>query len=186
MRPGTRYVAALAASALGALLLAGCGGAAAPVAPTAVATKAAIAAAATSSTTPAATPTAASTPVATAAAAATATPPPTAAPTTAPTTAPTAAPTSAPPPPPPPPGGNSARVDIVNFTFTGPATIGVGVTVTWTNNDDLEHDIAAKDASFNSEYLTKGKTYSRRFDAPGSFEYLCSIHPFMTGTVTVR
>jgi plastocyanin len=77
-------------------------------------------------------------------------------------------------------------VEIANFTFVGTATVSVGGTVTWTNTDDLEHDITAKTGAFNSEYLTKGKTYSRRFDSAGTFEYFCSIHPFMTGTVTVK
>ncbi len=61
----------------------------------------------------------------------------------------------------------------------------MGGTVTWTNSDDLEHDATFKDGTA-SPYLTKGKTYSRKFDAAGTYEYLCSIHPFMVGTITVK
>jgi plastocyanin len=77
-------------------------------------------------------------------------------------------------------------VEIADFTFVGAGTVPAGGTVTWTNSDPLEHDVTAKGGAFNSEHLAQGKTYSRRFDSAGSFDYFCSIHPFMMGTVTVK
>jgi plastocyanin len=85
---------------------------------------------------------------------------------------------------PAPQGGTS--VSISDFKFN-PAmlTVPVGTTVTWTNQDEEPHTIAAKDGSFRSPGMDTHGTYSYKFAAPGSFAYICSIHPFMTGTVVV-
>jgi len=83
-----------------------------------------------------------------------------------------------------PVGSNAVAVD--NFKFD-PATltVPVGSTVTWTNKDEEPHTIAAKDGSFHSPTLDTKGTYSFTFTKPGSYDYICSIHPFMTGTVVV-
>jgi len=77
-------------------------------------------------------------------------------------------------------------VSITNFAFT-PATltVPVGATVTWTNHDEEPHVIAANDGSFHSPGLGTNSTYSFTFPTAGSFDYICSIHPFMHGTVVV-
>ena len=77
-------------------------------------------------------------------------------------------------------------MDISDFKFN-PATltVPVGTTVVWTNNDEEPHTIAAKDGSFRSPGMDTHGTYTYTFATPGSFEYICSIHPFMTGTVVV-
>ncbi|WP_205624178.1 plastocyanin/azurin family copper-binding protein [Amycolatopsis vancoresmycina] len=36
-----------------------------------------------------------------------------------------------------------------------------------------------------SPTLQTGQSYQYTFSTPGTFEYLCTIHPFMTATVTV-
>jgi amicyanin len=85
----------------------------------------------------------------------------------------------------PPPQGGTA-VSISDFKFK-PATltVPVGATVTWTNQDEEPHTIAAKDGSFHSPGLDTHGSYSFTFATPGSYDYVCSIHPFMTGTVVV-
>ncbi len=85
----------------------------------------------------------------------------------------------------PAPQGGTA-VTISDFKFN-PATltVPVGTTVTWTNNDEEPHTIAAKDGSFHSPGMDTHGTYSFTFATPGSYDYICSIHPFMTGTVVV-
>ncbi|HME48515.1 MAG TPA: cupredoxin family copper-binding protein [Mycobacterium sp.] len=77
-------------------------------------------------------------------------------------------------------------VSINNFKFD-PATltVPVGTTVTWTNLDEEPHTVAAKDGSFHSPGLDTHGSYSFTFTTPGTFDYICSIHPFMTGTVVV-
>jgi len=84
------------------------------------------------------------------------------------------------------PSGAGAAVEIAGYKF-GPQTltVPVGTTVTWTNNDDDPHTVTAKDGSFRSDTLHKGSTYQHTFDSPGTYTYLCSIHPFMVATVVV-
>ncbi|MBV9515869.1 MAG: cupredoxin family copper-binding protein [Mycobacteriaceae bacterium] len=83
-----------------------------------------------------------------------------------------------------PVAGNAVAIN--NFKFE-PATltVPVGGTVTWTNNDEEPHTVVAKDGSFHSPSLDTKGTYSFTFTKAGSFDYICSIHPFMTGTVVV-
>lgn len=78
-------------------------------------------------------------------------------------------------------------VTIKNFSF-GPSTVtvAVGTTVTWTNTDDAPHTVTARDASFSSPTLSKGKSFSFTFRKAGTYSYLCSIHQYMSGTVVVH
>lgn len=77
-------------------------------------------------------------------------------------------------------------VSITNFAFT-PATltVKVGDTVTWTNRDEEPHTVVADDGSFHSPGMDANATYSYTFTKIGNVDYICSIHPFMHGTVTV-
>jgi plastocyanin len=79
------------------------------------------------------------------------------------------------------------KVSIVNFTFTpGEITIAPGETVTWTNDDGAPHGLEYNDGAKGVDPLLPGSSFSRRFDRPGSYEYNCSVHPYMTGRVVVR
>jgi LPXTG-motif cell wall-anchored protein len=77
-------------------------------------------------------------------------------------------------------------VTIADFSFT-PAliTIHVGDTVTWTNHGPSAHTATANNGSFNTGVLQKGQSASHTFNTAGTFSYICSIHPFMHGTVVV-
>ena len=84
-------------------------------------------------------------------------------------------------------------VNIQNFAFN-PASITVpkGTTVTWVNQDTTNHEIVndaqgsiAQGALFTSNSLSKGASYSFKFENPGTYPYHCSIHPSMKATVTV-
>ena len=61
-------------------------------------------------------------------------------------------------------------------------TVEVGDTVTWTWNDTVEHDVSGD--GFRSEVMSEG-TFSHRFDEAGTYEYVCTLHPNMTGTIEV-
>lgn len=80
------------------------------------------------------------------------------------------------------------RVEIANFAFS-PADITVkkGTTVTWTNKDSTAHTVTETDGKAGpaSGDLSQGKSYSFTYNTVGTFAYHCSIHPDMTGTVTV-
>ncbi len=81
---------------------------------------------------------------------------------------------------------SAAKVSIENFTFVPKkTTIAHGEAVIWSNNDGSPHAIAFRDGSAGSDTLFPAKTFSREFDRPGTYEYFCSIHSYMTGRVEV-
>jgi plastocyanin len=78
------------------------------------------------------------------------------------------------------------QVTIDNFAFApGTLTVKVGSTVTWTNRDEEPHTVAASDGSFHSPGMGTGATFTHTFATAGTFDYVCSIHPSMHGTVVV-
>ena len=80
-----------------------------------------------------------------------------------------------------------SAIAIDNFTFNPQSlTIKAGTTVTWTNKDDIPHAIAAADKSFRSKALDTDDAYSFTFTTPGTYQYFCSLHPHMTGTIVVE
>ena len=83
------------------------------------------------------------------------------------------------------PGAGVVKID--NFTFS-PAILAVapGTTVTWTNDDDIPHTVAAKDKSFRSKPMDTGNQFSYTFVAPGEYDYFCSLHPHMVGKIVVK
>jgi plastocyanin len=77
-------------------------------------------------------------------------------------------------------------VVIADFAFADQATtVTAGSTVTWTNTDAFAHSVIGADGSFTSEPLATGDAFAHTFDAPGTFAYICGIHPSMTGSVVV-
>lgn len=65
-------------------------------------------------------------------------------------------------------------------------TIRPGDSVTWTNDDSLTHIVVADDGSFDSGQLDPGQNFTLAFDTAGTYTYHCSIHPDMTGSITVE
>ncbi len=63
--------------------------------------------------------------------------------------------------------------------------IEAGQAVRWVFEGVMEHDVVAEDGSFVSELVTAGE-YVHVFGSAGEWPYDCSIHPEMTGVVTVR
>jgi plastocyanin len=63
-----------------------------------------------------------------------------------------------------------------------------GAAVRWTNvtSPNRLHDVVSSlPGSFESGLFGNGETYSRRFDAAGTFTYICSLHDVMLGSVSV-
>lgn len=77
-------------------------------------------------------------------------------------------------------------VKIRNFKFE-PANlaIAVGKTVQFLNVDEEPHTATATDGTFNSKALDTNETWNYTATKPGTYPYICSIHPFMKGTLTV-
>ena len=68
----------------------------------------------------------------------------------------------------------------------GNRTVSVGTTVTWTNKDGIAHTVTSNTGAFGSGSLANNATFSFTFDTAGSYPYHCTIHPGMTGTITVQ
>jgi len=80
-----------------------------------------------------------------------------------------------------------AEVKIDNFTFAPErVTVKAGTTVTWVNEDDIPHTVASSAKLFKSHALDTDDKYAFMFTAPGVYQYFCSLHPHMTGTIVVE
>ena len=83
--------------------------------------------------------------------------------------------------------GVETEVKIDNFTFAPQrVTVKAGTSVTWINQDDIPHTVVSAANVFRSKALDTGDKYSFTFTTPGVYEYFCSLHPHMTGTVVVE
>jgi len=82
----------------------------------------------------------------------------------------------------------SNLVRIYNFAFSPQnLTVSVGDTVTWRNDDGMPHTVTSDQGSeLGSPSLSQGHTYQHIFNHAGSFPYHCTIHPGMTGQITVQ
>lgn len=87
---------------------------------------------------------------------------------------------------------NATQVTIKNRAYS-PAkiTIKKGTTVTWTNEDSMGHNVVTANAATGgglpttAQLLAKGEKFSHTFTEVGSFDYFCTPHPDMKGTVEV-
>ena len=82
-----------------------------------------------------------------------------------------------------------------NAKFFDPVILNVpvGATVTWKNLDSTLHTVTSGSAEsgkpgtiFDSSYLTGGKTFQHTFSSEGTFDYFCTLHPYMKGQVIVN
>ena len=81
-------------------------------------------------------------------------------------------------------GAHDVVVD--NFSFApSMASVAAGSTITWTNRDDVPHNIVSTEQKFKSPVLDTGEQFSHRFDTAGTYKYFCSLHPKMTGQIVV-
>jgi plastocyanin len=76
-------------------------------------------------------------------------------------------------------------VAISGFSFSPrTVTVNVGDTVTWTNSDAQAHT-ATSGSAWNTGDIANGESASITFSTAGTYDYICAIHPTMTGTVVV-
>lgn len=85
---------------------------------------------------------------------------------------------------------STGAVTIENMMFSpSQITVAKGGTVTWTNKDSIPHTVTDDLSNVGgpaSGDIQPGKTYSFTFDKTGSFQYHCTIHPSMRGTIVVK
>jgi plastocyanin len=84
-------------------------------------------------------------------------------------------------------GPPAVDVRIDNFSFT-PMTLTVkaGTEITWTNGDEIPHNVVSDNQSFKSKVLDSDEKFIFTASKPGTYSYFCSIHPKMTGKVVVE
>ena len=79
------------------------------------------------------------------------------------------------------------EVKIHNFAFAPQrTTVKAGTTVTWINEDDIPHTVTSSSKLFKSKALDTRDKFSFTFTTPGTYAYICSVHPYMTGAVVVE
>ena len=92
-------------------------------------------------------------------------------------------------------GGSASQIHTVDIEASqyAPAVknISTGDTVRWVltqyNSDpnNFQHSTTSNDSLWDSSPMNLGATYSYTFNTPGSYEYHCSIHSWMSGVVNV-
>jgi len=83
--------------------------------------------------------------------------------------------------------GGGVTIKMQNIQFSPKdTTVKVGQKVTWTNDDNTDHNVTADSgADFKSKDFGNGATFSFTADKAGTIKYVCTIHPGMTGTLNV-
>jgi plastocyanin len=79
---------------------------------------------------------------------------------------------------------HTVTIDGVKFE---PASITVarGDTIAWVNKDPFPHTATAPRV-FDSREIAAGKSWKWTASQPGVYDYVCTLHPTMKGTVTVK
>jgi plastocyanin len=65
-------------------------------------------------------------------------------------------------------------------------TVAPGTTVTWTNTDLVAHTSTSDASGWDSGLVASGQTFAFTFRTSGTFQYHCTIHPGMVGTIIVQ
>ena len=82
------------------------------------------------------------------------------------------------------PGTNEIWMQNTQF-MPDDKTVEKGATITWINKDSYAHAITTPNGLFDSGNIEGGETYEYTFDSLGTYQIQCTIHPDMTGIVTV-
>jgi|SRR5581483_3218078 len=87
----------------------------------------------------------------------------------------------------PAPKGNHVTVTIDATNYAPKfVTVHPGDTIDWVNKDLLTHTVTARNGSFDSKEIAPGKTWSYTPTTRGQFDYRCTIHPTMKGSLVVQ
>ncbi|MGE3858969.1 MAG: plastocyanin/azurin family copper-binding protein [Nitrososphaeraceae archaeon] len=79
----------------------------------------------------------------------------------------------------------SSNTSASQFYVPDEISVSVGTSVTWTNDDATIHTVTDRGGSFDSSIIAPSVIWENTFDTVGEFDYYCTLHPFMTGKVTV-
>lgn len=83
-------------------------------------------------------------------------------------------------------GGAEVSMEGIKFVPDS-VSVSVGDAVTWTNKDTVGHDVTGGNfKSGDAGAMQNGDTFVQTFDKAGTFDYVCTVHPGMEGSVTVK
>ena len=81
----------------------------------------------------------------------------------------------------------TTNIVVKNFMFMPMSlTVTTGSTVTWSNQDQEPHTVVSDTGLFRSSAIDTNESFSFKFDQPGTYHFMCSIHPQMVGTIVVQ
>ena len=85
------------------------------------------------------------------------------------------------------PAGEANTIILKDFHFS-PISLAVptGATVIWKNLDGEPHTVVSDAGLFRSGGLDQNDSFTFKFDKPGTYRFICSIHPTMMGTIVVK
>jgi len=86
-----------------------------------------------------------------------------------------------------PAAAGEAEISIQSFQFV-PAilTVKAGTAVTWVNHDEEPHNVVSPNRVFRSKAIDGGEKFTTVFDKPGTYNYICAVHPHMHGVIVVQ
>jgi plastocyanin len=81
---------------------------------------------------------------------------------------------------------DTVTIEMRDNSFS-PATraVAAGTTVRWVNEGTVQHNTTGENGAWQSSNLNPDQTFQRTFSAAGTFDYECTLHDGMTGTITV-
>lgn len=82
--------------------------------------------------------------------------------------------------------GANPTITIAGFAYSGPSAVSVGDTVEVVNTDGVTHTWTSDEDGVFSLSLAGGASGTYTFEEPGEYSFFCTIHPSMTGTITVE
>ncbi len=85
------------------------------------------------------------------------------------------------------PAAEANTIVLKDFHFSPMAlTVPAGATVIWKNLDGEPHTVVSDAGLFRSGGLDQDDSFTFKFDKPGTYRFICSIHPSMMGTIVVK
>jgi plastocyanin len=87
-------------------------------------------------------------------------------------------------------GAATATAPVTSVTIKGfkfvPSkfTVTAGTRITVKNKDGATHDLAAVNGAFKTKYIDGGKSGTFTVKKPGTYKIVCTLHTYMTGTLT--
>src|SRR3954462_6482614 len=86
-----------------------------------------------------------------------------------------------------PPADHKLTIAMDGTAFQlGDVTVAVGDTITWVNKDPFPHNVTSKDGGFRSKDLDPDQSFRFTAKKPGTYHYVCTLHPTMAAVIHVK